>query len=136
MSGNNIGGIQICPDYDYYIAVGQVVDRIMYKLEDIMKKLFLVLAIVLMASASWAAPFLVCDPQEGVIGYTLTGLTDDTIAAQADGSLKYDLASLPNGTYEVTVAACNIWRCGEPADPFPIKKQLPVAPAGLRIVAE
>ena len=102
----------------------------------ILTALILAAFTLLIVAKSNAAPFLVCDPQEGVIGYTLTGLTDDTIAAQADGSLKYDLASLPNGTYEVTVAACNIWRCGEPADPFPIKKQLPVAPAGLRIAAE
>ena len=101
-----------------------------------MKKILLTVLMVLFASTAFAAPFLVCDPQEGVIGYTLTGLTDDTIAAQADGSLKYDLASLPNGTYEVTVAACNIWDCGEAAVMPPFSKTVPVKPVNLRIVVE
>lgn len=100
-----------------------------------MKKATLVLAIVLLAGAAQAAPFLVCDPQEGVVGYALAGLTEQTIAAQTDGSLKYDLASLPPGTYPVSVAACNLWGdCGAPV-PFDLKRRIPAAAAGLRLQA-
>ena len=83
-----------------------------------------------------AAPFLVTDPQSGVVGYEITGLGEPvTFVAQADGSLKYDLASVNNGTYTLTVAACNMWGCSSTA-PFSFSKQIPSAPAGLRIVAD
>ena len=102
-----------------------------------MKKIVAAVFMVLFVTGfAWGAPFLACDPQEGVVGYTLTGLTDKTIAAQPDGSLKYDLAPLANGSYSVTVAACNVWGCSEPAAPFPVVKKVPVAPVGLRITAQ
>ncbi len=83
-----------------------------------------------------AAPFLVTDPQSGVVGYEITGLGEPvTFVAQADGSLKYDLASVNSGTYTLTVAACNMWGCSSTA-PFSFSKQIPSAPAGLRIVAD
>ena len=102
-----------------------------------MKKTLLVIAFMLLSSAAFAAPFIVCDPQEGVIGYDITGLPGGTVSyiAQADGSIKYDLAAVQNGTYELTVAACNIWGCGDSV-PFQFSKQVPSAPAGLRIVAD
>ena len=101
-----------------------------------MKKLLLVMAFMLLASTSFAAPFLVCDPQAGVVGYEITGLGEPvTFVAQADGSLKYDLASVNSGTYTLTVAACNMWGCSSTA-PFGFSKQVPSAPAGLRIVAD
>ena len=92
-------------------------------------------ALSLMAFTAWSAPFLVCDPQEGVVGYTLTGLTDLTIAAQQDGSLKYDLAAIQSGTYNVQVAACNVWGCSSTV-PFVFTKQLPTAPVGVRLLAK
>ena len=102
-----------------------------------MKKIVAAVFMVLFVTGfAWGAPFIVCDPQEGVVGYTLTGLTDLTVAAQVDGSLKYDLANLPNGTYTVSVAACNIWGCGDPAVPFVIAKQVPARPVGVRLVAK
>lgn len=83
-----------------------------------------------------AAPFLVTDPQSGVVGYEITGLGEPvTFVAQPDGSLKYDLASVNSGTYTLTVAACNMWGCSSTA-PFSFSKQVPSAPAGLRIVAD
>lgn len=101
-----------------------------------MKKLLLVMAFMLLASTSFAAPFLVTDPQSGVVGYEITGLGEPvTFVAQADGSLKYDLASVNSGTYTLTVAACNMWGCSSTA-PFGFSKQAPSAPAGLRIVAD
>ena len=101
-----------------------------------MKKAFIVLAVVLMASTAWAAPFLVCDPQEAVVGYEIRGIGEPvTWIAQQDGSLKYDLTNLANGTYTVSVAACNIWGCGDSV-PFVIAKQVPARPAGVRLVAK
>lgn len=102
-----------------------------------MKKTLLVIAFMLLSSAAFAAPFIVCDPQEEVIGYDITGLPGGTVSyiAQADGSLKYDLAAVPNGTYELTVAACNMWGCSSTV-PFVFTKQLPSAPAGLRLLAK
>jgi hypothetical protein len=101
-----------------------------------MKKIVVAVFMVLFATGfAWGAPFLQCDPQEGVVGYTLTGLTDLTVAAQVDGSLKYDLGNLANGTYTVSVAACNVWGCGDSV-PFVIAKQLPARPAGVRLVAK
>ena len=100
-----------------------------------MKKLWMIVAVLVIAGTAQAAPFVVCDAQEGVIGYTLTGLTDQTVAAQPDGSLKYDLAGIPVGSYVVTVAACSVWGCGE-ATPFPFVKALPARPAGVRLAAK
>ena len=104
-----------------------------------MKKFVMAVAtmafLLITVGAALSAPYLVCDPQEGVIGYTLTGLTEQNIAAQVDGSLKYDLAPLANGTYTVSVAACNMWGCGDSV-PFVIVKQVPARPAGVRLSAK
>jgi hypothetical protein len=100
-----------------------------------MKKLLLVMAFMLLASTSFAAPFLVCDPQSGVVGYEITGLGEPvSFVAQPDGSLKYDLASLPNGSYSGSVAACNMWGCGPATAIAPFVKAVPLAPAGVRLV--
>jgi hypothetical protein len=101
-----------------------------------MKKLILIAAILLLSTTAYAAPFLVTDPQSGVVGYEITGLGAPVMfVAQPDGSLKYDLAPVNNGTYTLTVAACNVWGCSSTA-PFSFSKQVPSAPAGLRIATE
>jgi hypothetical protein len=101
-----------------------------------MKQTLTIAAILLLSTTAYAAPFLVTDPQAGVVGYEITGLGEPvSFVAQADGSLKYDLASVNNGTYTLTVAACNMWGCSSTA-PFGFSKQVPSAPAGLRIVAD
>lgn len=102
-----------------------------------MKKLLIVIAVLLFATSASAAPFLVCDPQAGVVGYEITGLGEPvSFVAQADGSLKYDLASIQSGTYNLTVAACNMWGCSAATAADPFTKAVPSAPAGLRIVAD
>lgn len=100
-----------------------------------MKKLLMVIAILLFAAPAWSAPYLICDPQTGVVGYTLAGITTESIAAQTDGSLKYDLSSIAAGTYNVQVSACNVWGCSV-AVPFVFTKALPTAPAGVRLLAK
>ena len=102
-----------------------------------MKKLILIAVICLLSTTSFAAPFLVCDPQSGVVGYEITGLGDKiTFIAQQDGSLRYDLASIQSGTYNLTVAACNMWGSSAATAADPFTKAVPSAPAGLRIVAD
>ena len=102
----------------------------------ILTALILAAFTLLIVAKSNAAPFLVCDPQSGVVGYEITGFGEPvTFVAQPDGSLKYDLASINNGTYTLTVAACNVWGCSSTV-PFVFNKAIPAVPAGLRIEAE
>ena len=102
-----------------------------------MKKLLIVIAVLLFATSASAAPFIVCDPQAGVVGYEITGLGDKiNFIAQQDGSLRYDLASIQSGTYNLTFAACNMWGCSAATAADPFTKAVPSAPAGLRIVAD
>jgi hypothetical protein len=103
-----------------------------------MKKLLMAsVMIFVFAGVVSAAPFLMSNPQDGVIGYTITGdaYFVNPIAAQADGSLKTDLADVPNGTHSLTVAACNLWGCGATV-PFVFIKTVPTATAGLKVVAK
>ncbi len=102
----------------------------------ILTALILAAFTLLIVAKSNAAPFLVCDPQSGVVGYEITGLGEPvSFVAQPDGSLKYDLSSVNSGTYTLTVAACNMWGCSSTA-PFVFTKQPPSAPAGLRLLAK
>lgn len=102
----------------------------------ILTALILAAFTLLIVAKSNAAPFLVCDPQSGVVGYEITGLGEPvSFVAQPDGSLKYDLSSVNSGTYTLTVAACNVWGCSSTV-PFVFNKAVPAAPAGLRIAAE
>ena len=103
-----------------------------------MKTLFLTL-FLMFAFAGWAfaAPFLVCDPQAGVVFYNLD--TDGTIAndipAQPDGSIHYDLAGMTVGAHGFKLQA--IGDGGWPSDwsdPFATVK--PVNPLNLRVSGE
>lgn len=88
-----------------------------------------ILAIILIT------PFLVCDPQAGVQSYVITGMGSTTITtpAQADGSIRYDMASVPAGTYAIQVQACNdLWGCSV-SSPFGFVKPVLTAPVGLRL---
>ena len=74
----------------------------------IMKKLILIAMLLLFPTMVFAAPFLVCDPQVGVTLYKMTGpaWVPLTVVAQADGSIKMDVASAVIGVTSVTVSAC------------------------------
>ena len=97
-------------------------------------KTLLSIALILITSTVFASPFLVSDPQSGVTSYQLTGWSETTVTAQADGSLRMDVADAVQGTtYNMTVAACNIWGCSVTV-PFVLQKQLPVVPSQLRLV--
>jgi len=106
-----------------------------------MKKLILiVLAMAFMASSVFASPFLVCDPQTGVTSYQLTGPSwvPTSTPAQADGSIKLDVATASVGANSLTVKACKddpIWGvlCSD-AVPFDFTRPAQAAPpAGIRL---
>jgi len=97
-------------------------------------KTLLSIIFILFAVTAFATPFLVSDPQSGVTSYQLTGWSETTVTAQADGSLRMDVADAVQGTtYNLTIAACNVWGCSTTV-PFVLQKQLPVVPSQLRLV--
>ena len=108
-----------------------------------MKKL-IVLGIILFATSVMASPFIVSDPNTGVTFYKLknvssAGTENTTCIAQADGSLKTDVASVPIGLNTVTVTACissPIW--GEACSAevvFPFTRPAPPATTkGIRLI--
>ena len=96
-----------------------------------MKKL-IILLVLFLATTAFGSPYLVTDPQANTDSYVITGGITATPAAQADGSLRYDLASLPVGSYDIQIAACvGVW-CS-PTSPFAFTKPTLNAPAGLRL---
>lgn len=91
-----------------------------------MKKTFSILSIfliiILLPVFVSAAPFLVCDPQDGVTKYEIF-IDGQSVAidvpAEVDGSLKYDLGSVDPGKYTFTAKACaEPWGCSELSDPY------------------
>lgn len=101
-----------------------------------MKKILCII-MILFASTAIASPYLVCDPQAGVETYLISeaGQPDMAAAAQTDGSIKYDLASVADGTHTWSVKACNIWGCSGPS-PFSFTKSLPAPAGSLKIVKD
>ena len=104
-----------------------------------MRKLFLTIILVLMFPVfCFAAPFLVCDPQAGVISYELeiNGTLAAGLAAEADGSVYYDLVGLADGPYEIRARGRNVWDWSAWSGPLSGTKALPQAPTGLRVSLE
>jgi len=112
-----------------------------------MKKLILIvlamacMGVLLYAPISFAAPFLVCDPQTGVTSYQLTGpvwVPTALVPAQADGSIKLDVATANVGANSLTVKACKtdpIWgvMCSD-AVPFQfVRPSSPSLPTSLSL---
>jgi hypothetical protein len=81
-----------------------------------MKRIILLaISIILFTSVSYAAPFLVCDPQAGITSYKFTPVPPAVslpawiptmVVAQADGSLRWDVATSTVGTTEMNIQAC------------------------------
>lgn len=97
-------------------------------------KTLLSIIFILFAVTAFASPFLISDPNPGATSYQLTGWSETNVVAQADGSLRMDVAEAVQGTtYTLTIAACNVWGCSTTV-PFVLQKQLPSAPSQLRLV--
>ena len=105
-----------------------------------MKRFILILAILLFPIEAFCSPFLVCDSQATVTHYKITGdaFWTGNIPAQADGSIRSELATIPTGTHSITAVACRtdaIWgeQCSGPA-PFTFSRPgAPVIPAGIKL---
>lgn len=73
-------------------------------------KYVIVLAIILWTTAAGAAPWLICDPPpvgETRTSYKFSGDSFFTTkAAEANGSLRYDVAGISVGTHNIQVQAC------------------------------
>lgn len=84
-------------------------------------------------------PFIVCnkpDASEQVKYYTMAGLPGNPRAEAYTGpeyGVKYDIADLPTGTYELQCSACNDWQCSLPAPlSFTVPEKASV-PSNLRL---
>ena len=110
-----------------------------------MKKLFLTLCILAMASMAWGAPFLVCDCQDNV-DYSIVvidggtpinspAVTADCTGGQKRLSLDMDPLGLSNGQHSLTGRAGNLlW--GESIDvPFDFNKAVPGSGTGIGLSA-
>jgi hypothetical protein len=83
-------------------------------------------------------PFLVCDPQVGVEYYTIDGYGSEQVRSEAiaDGSLRWDLASINPGTWPLQVRACKeLWGCSQPT-PFELIKPAPLQPPANPLLAK
>lgn len=94
-----------------------------------------VIGLISAATGACASPYLVCDPQAGVEYYTITGdpFFVSPKTAEADGSIRYDLAGIPTGAHTIAVAACNVWGCSS-ATSFSFTKAAAGAPVRIRII--
>ena len=103
--------------------------------------LFLVGGLLCGPAVIWASPFLVCDAQVGVTHYKLTGpaWVPVSVTAQADGSIKMDVAGASVGNNALTVKSCKqdaLWGelCSDPATPFSFARPSPaVAPVNIKL---
>ena len=98
-----------------------------------MKKAIVIL-VMLFATAAYAGPYLVCDPQSGVLTYDV--YADGTLIvadhpAEPDGSLRYELtAPMPSVTF--SAIAKNVWGASEMSDPY-TSPSLAGQPSNLRL---
>jgi hypothetical protein len=95
-----------------------------------MKTLLIIIGLLSYNTLAIAAPFLACDPQEGVESYTVyqDGVEIATdVPAELDGSLKYDMVGITPGSYEFNARACNVWGCSA-VSPNPTQSPEPSLP--------
>ena len=96
-----------------------------------MKKLLVVL-MVLVPVMAFASPFIVSDAQQGISHYMviIDGGVVTEVPAQADGSLKVDVATVSTGQHNITIRACSWWECSEPV-PFVFTRAGIAVPTGI-----
>ena len=78
--------------------------------------------ISLFALPAFGAPFLICDPppvEQQVTSYEVfqDGASLGTVAAETDGSLRYDMSTITPGAYEFTAKAINVWGVSSLSNP-------------------
>ena len=86
---------------------------------------------VLVPVMAFASPVLVCDPQEGTTYYRITeGDNTIEVPAQADGSLRMEMAGTSTGLHTFIIQACSVWECSETV-PFSFTRPVIVKPVGI-----
>ena len=91
---------------------------------------------LLLPVLAFGAPFLVCDPNPGAekIILEINSIDMPEFPAEADGSLKYDLAGLAEGDFTIRAKAeFGVWGWSEYSVPFSFTKPSIQAPMGLRV---
>ena len=90
-----------------------------------MKKAMLVLlAMALMASVAWSAPFLRCDDPPAAEQVTSYEVFQDGVSlGTTPAPLNFDLDGVTPGAYNFTAIAINAWGASSPSNPY-------VSPAG------
>jgi hypothetical protein len=110
-----------------------------------MKKFILMgtffLALIGLASISFAGPFLTCDPMAAdVYQVEINGQVIADVQPDPTGTygFKLDLAplTLQDGTYTARARAGNMWGWSDFSVPFDFTKSVPAKPAGLSINAQ
>ena len=106
-----------------------------------MKKIlvFLIGFILLSVGPLYAAPFLVCDPNPDATKYVLEmdGVELSEGVCEADGSIRYDMASYLNtGNHTVRAKAGNLWGWATYSDPFNFNANAPGAHIGVGLSAD
>lgn len=97
----------------------------------------LLLTIILLAAATGAAaaPYLVCDPQAGVVHYEV--MFNDNVyeaPAEEDGSIKWELEDVLVGEHTVRLRAANIYGDWSTwSDPFVFRRDTVTPPSGMRL---
>lgn len=104
--------------------------------------LAMILALLFVAGASWAQPFLVCKPVTDAESYLvkIDGAADpiEVPGYQTQDNkimIHYDLAGYTNGSHHLEVASKNMWGQSEYV-PFDFIKQVPGNPLGIGLSAE
>jgi len=97
--------------------------------------------ILLIASTSWANPFLVCDPTPEAVthyGVTVDGV-DEVVPSFdcGDGTVRlmYDCEGFSPGAHHIEVRAINLWGESDTV-PFDCVKVLPSIPSGIGLSAK
>ena len=98
-----------------------------------MKKLILTICILALASMAWGSPFLVCTPDPEATNYLIKVNGADAI--ELPTPLHWDVEPLADGTYNLEVAAKNMW--GQSIFvPFDFTKKQPGTPSGIGLNAD
>jgi len=111
-----------------------------------MRKFMIILGVLVAiawAVKLWAAPWLISSPNDTMADansspvYVITWTADDIreYPAEADGSLKADLADLATGDYSITVYCKTVWGRSDSV-PFDFVKEVPSSPTDLSLSFE
>ena len=98
-----------------------------------MRILLTLLLIATSSSLAFAAPFVVCDPQDGVMAYVLEFDGKEYEGeALPDGSAKFDIGYTETGPHKVRLKAVNVFGdWSEWSDPFDFQRDIITKPSGI-----